>query len=80
MVVLKFTLQPNFTAMPNFIVNTTAQSNGIYDVHDENAMCQHIPSPENRRSLGWFSSSQTAVDEAKKTYGNVKECRHCAKV
>ncbi|MEQ9405552.1 MAG: hypothetical protein RIM99_18330 [Cyclobacteriaceae bacterium] len=62
--------------MPNFIVSTTAKSN---QVHDENSMCKHLPSPDHRRSLGWFSSSESAVAEARKTFSEADACVHCAK-
>ena len=68
-----------FTAMPNFVVNTSV-SNGNHYVHDENSMCKYLPSPEDRRNLGWFSSSQGAIDEAKKSFGTANGCRHCAKM
>ncbi len=64
--------------MPNFIVNTNAV-NGIYHVHDENAVCQHLPAPDDRRSLGWFSSSQGAIAEARKTYSSADGCENCVK-
>ncbi len=63
--------------MPNFVVNTNAV-NGIHHVHDENALCQHLPEPEHRRSLGWFSSSQGAIHEAKKTFNSADGCKYCA--
>lgn len=63
--------------MPNYIVNTGTSANGNHDVHDENSMCGHLPHPDQRRSLGWFSNGQNAIAEARKTFPSVEGCNQC---
>ncbi|MBD58801.1 MAG: hypothetical protein CL808_01580 [Citromicrobium sp.] len=63
--------------MPNFIVNTTAQSNGDHEVHNTTAGCSYMPSTSNQKNLGTHSDCHGAVTEAKKTYSQSNGCYYC---
>ncbi len=54
--------------MPNFCVNKNAQPTGEHEVHNLDAGCDHLPSPENRDELGSFTTCHGAVTKAKETY------------
>lgn len=58
-----------------FYVNKHAQSTGEHEVHRFN--CVWLPDAENRIYLGDFSTSQAAVEEARKYYNCVDGCEHC---
>lgn len=62
--------------MKKYYVNKKAQSNGDHEVHHEN--CNFLPSLENRKYLGLFSSCDEAVKEAKKDYSKVNGCYYCS--
>ena len=62
--------------MKKYYVNKNAQSNGDHEVHDES--CTYLPSSDNRKYLGEFSSCKAAVTEAKKTYSKSNGCRTCS--
>lgn len=59
-----------------YYVNKNAQDNGDHEVHTEN--CIYLPSSENRKYLGDFSSCSDAVKEAKKTYPKSNGCKTCS--
>lgn len=63
--------------MPNFCVNTEAQSNGDHEVHDldQNKWC--LPAASHRRALGWHASCQGAVQAAKSYYRQSNGCAWC---
>jgi hypothetical protein len=61
--------------MPNYYVNTQAQSSGEHEVHESG--CSHPPAVENRKSLGYHSNCKSAVTEAKKHYTKVDGCYYC---
>ncbi|WP_294209448.1 hypothetical protein [uncultured Chryseobacterium sp.] len=62
--------------MKKYYVNKKAQSNGDHEVHDE--YCTYLPSTENRKYLGMFSSCDGAVKEAKKEYSQSNGCKTCS--
>lgn len=62
--------------MKKYYVNKKAQSNGDHEVHHEN--CIFLPSLENRKYLGQFSSCDDAVKEAKKDYSKANGCYYCS--
>ncbi|WES96263.1 hypothetical protein P2W68_15570 [Chryseobacterium arthrosphaerae] len=62
--------------MKKYYVNTKAQNNGDHEVHNE--YCTYLPSSENRRYLGMFSSCKESVKEAKKYYTKVNGCYYCS--
>jgi hypothetical protein len=62
--------------MPNYYVNTDAQSTGEHEVHEKD--CKHGPVASKQKSLGWYSSCSFAIAEAKKLYSKVDGCYHCA--
>ncbi|WDF46469.1 hypothetical protein PQ459_16395 [Chryseobacterium sp. KACC 21268] len=62
--------------MAKYYVNKKAQSNGDHEVH--NLDCQYLPSLENRKYLGEFSSCKEAVKESKKTYSDSNGCKTCS--
>lgn len=59
-----------------YIVNTEAQAKGEHEVHKLN-QCNHLPAPQNRKSLGFHLFCSLALKEAKKYYINVDGCKHC---
>lgn len=62
--------------MPNYYVRTKAQVNGDHEVHKEG--CSNMPTVENRKFLGDFSTCSLAVEEAKKTYPKSNGCFWCS--
>lgn len=61
--------------MPNFYVNTNAQSNGDHEVHQDG--CSHPPDFANRHNLGWFTNCRDAVSAAKQVYSPTNGCFWC---
>ena len=62
--------------MASYYVHTVPQSNGDHEVHEWG--CQWMPSTENRKYLGDFTSCADAVEEAKKTYTQSNGCATCS--
>lgn len=62
--------------MKKYYVNKKAQTNGDHEVHHED--CIFLPSLENRKYLGLFSSCDDAVKEAKKDYSKANGCIRCS--
>lgn len=62
--------------MKKYYANKTVQSDGHHEVHNEN--CSFLPSIENRKYLGTFSSCVEAVKEAKKDYPKSNGCYYCS--
>lgn len=62
--------------MPNYCVNTNAQSNGDHEVHDVGS-CQHLPEAKHRLDLGYHTNCQGAVKKAKETYSQSNGCYYC---
>lgn len=62
--------------MAKYYVHTLEQSNGDHEVHKEG--CQWMPSAENRKYLGDFTTCAEAVKEAKKTYSQSNGCATCS--
>ncbi len=60
-----------------YYVNKNAQPTGEHEVHEET--CSYLPSPNNRKDLGEFSSCHGAVQRAKELYSNVDGCYYCCK-
>lgn len=65
--------------MSKFIINTHAQSNGDYEVHNLTKGCCHMPNTENQRELGEHNSCHDAVNFAKKIWPDAKinGCYYC---
>lgn len=63
--------------MPNFIVNTNAQSNGDHEVHNKTDGCSYMPAASNQKDLGTHVSCSGAVTEAKRTYSQSNGCYYC---
>lgn len=61
--------------MKKYYVNKNKQSNGDHEVHEEG--CVWMPSSDNKKELGQFSSCKGAVQEAKKTYPQSNGCKTC---
>lgn len=65
--------------MPNYCVNTNAQSDsGDHEVHDLASTKGCLPNPDNRRDLGWHADCASAVKKALETYSDVNGCYFCA--
>ncbi|CAI8858853.1 MULTISPECIES: hypothetical protein [unclassified Chryseobacterium] len=62
--------------MKKYYVNKKAQANGDHEVHHEN--CIYLPSIDNRKYLGQFSSCKDAVREAKRDYSKANGCKTCS--
>jgi hypothetical protein len=62
--------------MASYYVNGNAQANGDHEVHKSG--CSYMPTDANRIYLGNFDNCHDAVREAKKHYGRVNGCFHCA--
>ena len=60
-----------------YYVNKEEDDRGDHEVHDLD--CHKLPSPENRKYLGEFTSCTGAVKEAKKTYATANGCKHCSR-
>lgn len=58
-----------------YYVNKIAQSNGDHEVHVQG--CTYLPAEQNRKFLGYYTSCQPAVAEAKKEYKTANGCRFC---
>lgn len=63
--------------MPNFCVNTKAQSKGDHEVHDLATTKGCLPAPYNQESLGFHSSCDGAVAEAKRRGYRADGCARC---
>jgi hypothetical protein len=61
--------------MQRYLVNKNAQSNGDHEMHVDT--CSHLPNPENRLYLGFFSGCREALKEAKKYDSNADGCFFC---
>lgn len=61
--------------MELYSVNKDAQPTGEHEVHASS--CAHMPSIENRITLGFFHNSSEAIKGAKKYYNNVDGCFYC---
>lgn len=61
--------------MKKYYVNKNAQSNGDHEVHLEN--CTYLPLPANCQYLGEFSTCESAIKEAKKSYTHSNGCKTC---
>lgn len=70
---LEHSINPN--RMQRYYVNNRQQSNGDHEVHRED--CNYLPS--DRKDLGYHSSCDSAVVEAKKTYSTANGCAICSK-
>jgi hypothetical protein len=68
--------------MPNYIVNTNAQSNGDHEVHlSPQSQCSspRYPLPQNQRASGFHGSCHGAVQEAKRIrYATANGCYYCS--
>lgn len=64
--------------MPNYCVNTNAQSNGDHEVHDLSTTTGCLPAAHNRVDLGYHASCEGAVAEAKRRgYSRANGCATC---
>lgn len=65
--------------MPNFIVNSNAQSNGDHEVHNVSAGCSYMPAAGNRVDLGTHATCHGAVSHAKQKWPNarINGCYYC---
>lgn len=61
--------------MSSYYVNKNAQPNGDHEVHKDG--CSYMPSVLNREYLGFYSTCQEAVREAKKKYYKSNGCFYC---
>ncbi|MGN6272270.1 MAG: hypothetical protein ACTHMQ_04195 [Protaetiibacter sp.] len=64
--------------MPNYIVNSNAQSNGDHEVHNRDNPCSFMPLSINQVSLGWHAECSSAVREANsRGYSPANGCAYC---
>ncbi|MCC8360650.1 hypothetical protein [Salinimicrobium sediminilitoris] len=64
--------------MKKYIVNTTADSNGDHEVHENT--CLKLPVYHNQKDLGYHFGCRSAVQKAKDTYPTANGCYHCSRV
>jgi hypothetical protein len=65
--------------MPNYCVNTNAQSDsGDHEVHDLASAKGCLPDTLNRLDLGWHATCAGAVQKASETYTDANGCYWCA--
>lgn len=64
--------------MPNYCVNSNAQPNGDYEVHDVASTKGCLPAARNQVSLGYHGSCNDAVTQAKRLgYRTANGCAYC---
>lgn len=63
-------------AMPTYYVNKQEGEHGEHEVHKDG--CKWMPSPWNRRELGWFHDCKNAVVLARKSFPSADGCKHCS--
>jgi hypothetical protein len=63
--------------MPQYYVNTNAQTNGDHEVHTD--PCPYPPNVQSRVDLGWHTSCFGAVASAKQRWPNarINGCYYC---
>lgn len=65
--------------MPNYCVNSNAQSNGDHEVHDLASTKDCLPDLRHRVSLGMHATCRGAVQKAKDLgYSKANGCFYCA--
>ncbi len=62
--------------MDYYYVNKNTQSNGDNEVHKEG--CSWMPETNNREYLGYYSSCQEAVGEARRRGYKANGCYFCS--
>lgn len=62
--------------MPLYYVNTQSQANGDHEVHTD--ICNYLPAPQNRESLGYHASCASAVAAARRRYHRADGCAWCS--
>lgn len=64
--------------MPNYCVNSNAQTNGDHEVHDLASTKGCLPSQGNQVGLGYFGTCRDAVAEARRRgYRPANGCAWC---
>ncbi|PCJ41119.1 MAG: hypothetical protein COA71_08715 [SAR86 cluster bacterium] len=63
--------------MAQYCVNKNAQANGYHEVHCLSDECDYLPYDGDRQPLGEHPDCQSALQEAKKTYGQSNCCYFC---
>ena len=63
--------------MKKYIVNTTADSQGDHEVHENT--CNRLPAYHNQKDLGYHMGCYSAVTKAKETYPTANGCYHCSR-
>lgn len=61
--------------MEHYYVNDNPQPTGEHEVHTNT--CSFFDAIQSKTYLGYFSTCQEAVIEAKKKYTNVDGCYYC---
>jgi hypothetical protein len=66
--------------MPNFIINSNAQSSGDHEVHNTTTGCSYMPAASSQIDLGYHPNCQSAVADAKRRWSNnrINGCYYCA--
>jgi len=64
--------------MSKYIINKNTQPTGENEVHRE-AVCDHLPFPENRILVGYFDTCRQAIAEAKAKWpsNTIDGCAYC---
>ncbi|MFZ2072746.1 MAG: hypothetical protein WAV10_03660 [Minisyncoccia bacterium] len=66
--------------MSRYIINQNAQPTGENEIHnDEKGVCDHLPNPENRILIGYYSTCQEAIIAARTMWPKniIDGCAYC---
>lgn len=65
--------------MDRFIINSNAQINGIYEIHNITKGCVHLPALQNQNNLGFFATWNLALKRARTNWPTEKIniCQTC---
>ncbi|AXQ23348.1 hypothetical protein BEN71_15270 [Acinetobacter wuhouensis] len=67
--------------MDRFIINSEAQANGAYEIHNMSKGCEHLPMAQNQNQLGFFATWDLALKRARTNWPREKIslCQICCK-
>ncbi|RZG87241.1 hypothetical protein EXE10_04975 [Acinetobacter sp. WCHAc060033] len=67
--------------MDRFIINSEAQANGTYEIHNMSKGCEHLPMAQNQNQLGFFATWDLALKRARTNWPREKIslCQICCK-
>lgn len=65
--------------MDRFIINSNAQTNGVYEIHNITKGCEYLPIPKDQNQLGFFATWDLALKRARTNWPREKinVCKNC---